>query len=218
MARAIFGADPMEAGEVIVHGRSLSIRSPHDAVRAGIGYLSEDRKHFGLALPMDVRNNITLASLKSFMRFPGRLDETAMKKTAESFIQKLGIRTPSDTQEVKLLSGGNQQKVVIAKWLLRNCDILIFDEPTRGIDVGAKSEIYQLLVDLAKTGKAIIVISSELPEVMRLSHRIAVMCEGRLTGILPGGAATRQEDIMHLATLRESMVLETETQTQRRVG
>ncbi len=141
-----------------------------------------------------------------------------MKKTADGYIQRLGIRTPSDTQEVKLLSGGNQQKVVIAKWLLRNCDILIFDEPTRGIDVGAKSEIYQLLVELAKSGKAIIVISSELPEVMRLSHRIAVMCEGRLTGILPGGASTKQEDIMHLATLRESMVIETETEMQRRVG
>jgi ribose transport system ATP-binding protein len=218
VARAIFGADPLEAGEVLVHGKSMAIRSPHDAVRAGIGYLSEDRKHFGLALPMDVRNNIALASLKSFMKFPGRLDENAMKKTADSYIQRLGIRTPSDTQEVKLLSGGNQQKVVIAKWLLRNCDILIFDEPTRGIDVGAKSEIYQLLVELAKSGKAIIVISSELPEVMRLSHRIAVMCEGRLTGILPGGAATKQEDIMHLATLRESIVIETETEMQRRVG
>lgn len=218
VARAIFGADPIDEGEVYVHGKSLTIRSPHDAVRAGIGYLSEDRKHFGLALPMDVRNNIALASLKSFMKFPGRLDENAMKKTADGYIQRLGIRTPSDTQEVKLLSGGNQQKVVIAKWLLRNCDILIFDEPTRGIDIGAKSEIYQLLVELSKAGKAIIVISSELPEVMRLSHRIAVMCEGRLTGILPGGAATKQEDIMHLATLRESMVVETEAETQRRVG
>lgn len=218
VARAIFGADPLEAGEILVHGKSVAISSPHDAVKAGIGYLSEDRKHFGLALPMDVRNNIALASLKSFMRFPGRLDENAMKKTADGYIQRLGIRTPSDTQEVKLLSGGNQQKVVIAKWLLRNCDILIFDEPTRGIDVGAKSEIYQLLVELAKSGKAIVVISSELPEVMRLSHRIAVMCEGRLTGILAGGAGTKQEDIMHLATLRESMVIDTETEMQRRVG
>ncbi|MCD2178161.1 sugar ABC transporter ATP-binding protein [Rhizobium sp. C1] len=218
VARAIFGADPLESGEILVHGKPQTIRSPHDAVKAGIGYLSEDRKHFGLALSMDVRNNIALASLKSFMRFPGRLDEKSMKNTAHDYIRKLAIRTPSDTQEVKLLSGGNQQKVVIAKWLLRNCDILIFDEPTRGIDVGAKSEIYQLLTNLSKSGKAIIVISSELPEVMRLSHRIAVMCEGRLTGILPGGAATGQEDIMRLATLRESMVVETDTEMQRRVG
>jgi ribose transport system ATP-binding protein len=107
-------------------------------------------------------------------------------------------------QTVRLLSGGNQQKVVIAKWLLRNCDVLIFDEPTRGIDVGAKSEIYKLLEDLTKLGHAVILISSELPEVMRLSHRIAVMCEGRLTGILPGGASTTQEEIMKLATQRES--------------
>jgi ribose transport system ATP-binding protein len=218
VARAIFGADPLEAGEVFVHGQKQTIRSPSDAVRAGIGYLSEDRKHFGLALSMDVRNNIALASLNSFTKFPGRLNEKSMKNTAEGFISKLGIRTPSDIQEVKLLSGGNQQKVVIAKWLLRNCDILIFDEPTRGIDVGAKAEIYQLLAELSESGKAIIVISSELPEVMRLSHRIAVMCEGRLTGILPGGATTKQEDIMHLATLRESMVQEPETVATRRVG
>jgi ribose transport system ATP-binding protein len=121
---------------------------------------------------------------------------------AREYISTLAIRTPSDRQEVKLLSGGNQQKVVIAKWLLRNCDILIFDEPTRGIDVGAKAEIYRLLQTLAEEGKAIIVISSELPEVLRLSHRIAVMCEGRLTGILPGGPGTTQEEIMRLATLR----------------
>lgn len=218
VARAIFGADPLEAGEIRVHGKPVLIRSPHDAVCAGIGYLSEDRKHFGLALTMDVRNNIALATLKSFIKFPGRLDEKAMKNTADEFIRKLAIRTPSDSQEVRLLSGGNQQKVVIAKWLLRNCEILIFDEPTRGIDVGAKAEIYQLLTDLAKGGKAIIVISSELPEIMRLSHRIAVMCEGRLTGILPGGRVTRQEDIMHLATLRESMVIDAGANSQRRVG
>jgi ribose transport system ATP-binding protein len=123
---------------------------------------------------------------------------------AQRYIGQLGIRTPSDSQEVRLLSGGNQQKVVIAKWLLRDCDILIFDEPTRGIDVGAKSEIYKLLKALAEQGRAVIVISSELPEILRLSHRIAVMCEGRLTGILPGGPGTTQEDIMRLATLREA--------------
>lgn len=218
VARAIFGADAIDAGEILVHGKPQRIRTPNDAVRAGIGYLSEDRKHFGLALSMDVRNNIALASLKSFLKFPGRLDERSMKSVAEDYIQKLGIRTPNDTQEVKLLSGGNQQKVVIAKWLLRNCDILIFDEPTRGIDVGAKAEIYQLLQSLSESGKAIIVISSELPEIMRLSHRIAVMCEGRLTGILPGGSATRQEDIMQLATLRDSMVVEPITDAARRAG
>lgn len=206
VARAIFGADPIESGEILVHGRAVNIRQPSDAVSAGIGYLSEDRKQFGLALGMNVRDNIALASLPAFSELAGVLNESGMRKTARRYIEQLEIKTPSDTQEARLLSGGNQQKIVIAKWLLRDCDILIFDEPTRGIDVGAKSEIYKLLRSLAERGKAIIVISSELPEVLRLSHRIAVMCEGRLTGFLPGGAS--QEQIMRLATLRPSMTSE----------
>ena len=201
LARAIFGAEPADAGRILVHGREVSIRSPADAVREGIGYLSEDRKHYGLALAMDLRANIAMASLPRHADAIGRIDEQALGRIARDYIERLRIRTPGDWQEVRLLSGGNQQKVVIAKWLLRDCDILIFDEPTRGIDVGAKAEIYRLLGDLAAGGKAIIVISSELPEVLRLSHRIAVMCEGRLTGILPGGAS--QEAIMELATQRE---------------
>ena len=203
VARIIFGADPRDGGEILVDGQPVNIRTPHTAVQAGIGYLSEDRKHFGLAVDMTVRANIAMADLGRFTSRTGVLNETAMENTALDYIDRLGIRTPSDLQEVRLLSGGNQQKVVIAKWLLRDCDVLIFDEPTRGIDVGAKSEIYALLEDLAAQGRAIIVISSELPEVMRLSHRIAVMCEGRLTGILPGGATTTQEQIMQLATQRD---------------
>ena len=203
VARIIFGADPRDAGEIRIAGQPVDIRTPHMAVEAGIGYLSEDRKHFGLAVDMTVRANIAMANLGRFTNRAGVLDESAMNRTAEKYIKQLGIRTPSDIQDVRLLSGGNQQKVVIAKWLLRDCDVLIFDEPTRGIDVGAKSEIYALLEDLAAQGRAIIVISSELPEVMRLSHRIAVMCEGRLTGILPGGEQTSQEDIMELATQRD---------------
>ena len=201
LARAIFGAEPIDAGEILVRGKPVRIASPADAVKAGIGYLSEDRKHFGLALGMDVRANIAMASLPRYADAIGRIDEPALERIAGDYIAKLNIRTPGDGQEVRLLSGGNQQKVVIAKWLLRDCDVLIFDEPTRGIDVGAKAEIYRLLNELAAQGKAIIVISSELPEVLRLSHRIAVMCEGRLTGILPGGAD--QEDIMALATQRD---------------
>ncbi|MFN4154045.1 MAG: sugar ABC transporter ATP-binding protein [Paracoccaceae bacterium] len=204
VARAIFGADPRDAGEIIVHGKPANIRSPKDAVTAGIGYLSEDRKHFGLALGLDVRANVVMTSLSRFANGMGVLDEAALEKTAKDYIKTLAIRTPSDRQEARLLSGGNQQKIVIAKWLLRNCDILIFDEPTRGIDVGAKAEIYRLMQALAADGKAIIVISSELPEVLRLSHRIAVMCEGRLTGILPGGPGTSQQEIMRLATIRHS--------------
>ena len=203
VARLIFGADHRDTGEIIIHGQHRNISSPQDAVRAGIGYLSEDRKHFGLALGLDVRANIALASLPRYADTLGRIDEAKLGEIAVDYIGRLAIRTPSDAQEVRLLSGGNQQKVVIAKWLLRDCDILIFDEPTRGIDVGAKAEIHRLLEALAADGKAIIVISSELPEVLRLAHRIAVMCEGRLTGILPGGAS--QEDIMELATRRETM-------------
>jgi ribose transport system ATP-binding protein len=207
VARAIFGADRRESGEILVNGKPVDIHTPWDAVRAGIGYLSEDRKQFGLATGLDVRNNIALASIERFTGPTGILDDAGMHTAAEKYIRQLAIKTPSDAQEARLLSGGNQQKVVIAKWLLRDCDILIFDEPTRGIDVGAKSEIYKLLNSLAAEGKAIIMISSELPEVLRLSHRIAVMCEGRLTGMLPGGAS--QEEIMRLATLRQSAVAET---------
>ncbi|MCC5954667.1 MAG: sugar ABC transporter ATP-binding protein [Natronohydrobacter sp.] len=199
VARAIFGADPVDSGEIRVNGKVVRMRSPVDAVRAGIGYLSEDRKHLGLALPMSVRDNIALTAFDKFRRLGMLLDETAMAQVARKSIAELDIRTPSDQQEVRLLSGGNQQKIVIAKWLLRDCEVLIFDEPTRGIDVGAKSEIYRLLNELATEGRAIIVISSELPEILRLCHRIAVMCEGRLTGFLPGGTTT-QEQIMALAT------------------
>ena len=204
VARIIFGADLRETGEILVHGQPVDIRTPHTAVQAGIGYLSEDRKHFGLAVDMTVRANIPMADMRRFTNNIGVLNETGMQDVAVKYIEQLGIRTPSDMQDVRLLSGGNQQKVVIAKWLLRDCDVLIFDEPTRGIDIGAKSEIYALLEALAAQGRAIIVISSELPEVMRLSHRIAVMCEGRLTGILPGGEGTTQEHIMELATQRDT--------------
>ncbi|MEZ9230844.1 sugar ABC transporter ATP-binding protein [Vibrio amylolyticus] len=203
LMRCIFGADKYDSGNIFVHGEQIYIKTPNDAVKAGIGYLSEDRKHFGLATGMTVRTNTVLTSLEKFSNGLGVLNEHEMGATAKEYIESLKIKTPSDTKEVRFLSGGNQQKVVIAKWLLRDCEILIFDEPTRGIDIGAKSEIYKLLEQLAELGKTIIVISSELSEILRLSHRIAVMCEGRLTGILPGGEHTNQEDIMTLATMRD---------------
>nr|WP_155301468.1 sugar ABC transporter ATP-binding protein [Burkholderia gladioli] len=206
VARAVFGADPIDAGEIRVHGRAVTIRTPADAVKFGIGYLSEDRKHFGLAVGLDVQNNIALSSMRRFLRRGLFLDARKMRDTAQGYVRQLAIRTPSVTQPARLLSGGNQQKIVIAKWLLRDCDILFFDEPTRGIDVGAKSEIYKLLDALAAAGKAIVMISSELPEVLRMSHRILVMCEGRVTGELSAAEAT-QEKIMQLATQRESTVL-----------
>ncbi len=206
VARAIFGADSIEAGEVWVHGKRIALTSPQDAVHSGIGYLSEDRKHFGLATGMDVESNITLPSLRRWLKWGVFLKESAISQISQQMVEKLRIKTPSLKQTAKLLSGGNQQKVVIAKWLVQDCDVLIFDEPTRGIDIGAKSEIYKLLNDLAAQGRAIIVISSELPEVLLLSHRILVMCEGRITGEVHGNEAT-QENLMALATLRDSPAL-----------
>jgi ABC-type sugar transport system, ATPase component len=153
---------------------------------------------------MDVEINTVLASLRRFANSFGWVRTGATRKTALEHVRALAIKTPGIGQRVKNLSGGNQQKVVLAKWLTADTDVLIFDEPTRGIDVGAKSEIYRLLNDLAKQGKSIIMISSELPEVLRMSHRILVMCEGRITGELSAAEAT-QERIMTLATQRESV-------------
>jgi ribose transport system ATP-binding protein len=203
VARAVFGADPIDSGEVRVRGQAIRLRSPEDGVQAGIGYLSEDRKHFGLATGMDVASNITLPSLRRWLKWGVFLNQSAIRNISLQMVEKLRIKTPSISQTAKLLSGGNQQKVVIAKWLVQDCEILIFDEPTRGIDVGAKSEIYKLLNELAAQGRAIVVISSELPEVLLLSHRVLVMCEGRITGEVRGDEAT-QESLMALATRRES--------------
>ncbi|KND61176.1 Ribose ABC transport system, ATP-binding protein RbsA [Candidatus Burkholderia verschuerenii] len=204
VARAVFGADPVGSGKIIVKGVKASIKKPSDAVKRGIGYLSEDRKRFGLATGMDVESNIVMSNLGKFLGAGMFLRRAKIRKTASHFIKLLAIRTPSPTQPVRLLSGGNQQKIVIAKWLERDCDVLFFDEPTRGIDVGAKSEIYKLLRSLAEQGKAIVMISSELPEILRMSDRIVVMCEGRITGELSSAEAT-QERIMQLATKRESL-------------
>jgi ribose transport system ATP-binding protein len=206
-ARAVFGADHLEAGEIYVEGKKANIKSPQDAVKHGIGYLSEDRKRFGLALGMDVETNIVLAAFRKFLRALGWVDSPRTQTTAEHYVKALAIKTPGVQQKVRNLSGGNQQKVIIGKWLTANSDILIFDEPTRGIDVGAKSEIYRLLNDLARQGKSIIMISSELPEVLRMSHRVVVMCEGRVTGELDIRDAT-QEKIMTYATQRGDIVSE----------
>ena len=200
VARAIFGADRIDSGEILVRGQPVRIRSPHDAVRLGIGYLSEDRKRYGLALGMAVETNIALATLSRFLGWLGKVNTSAIRAMARRYADALQIRTPSLHHRARNLSGGNQQKVVIAKWLAADTEILLFDEPTRGIDVGAKSEIYQLMNELTRQGKSILMISSELPEVLRMSHRILVMCEGRITAELPGGAS--QEQIMTYATRR----------------
>jgi ribose transport system ATP-binding protein len=205
VARAVFGADHIDSGEIYVHGRPVKIHSPQDAVSEGIGYLSEDRKRYGLALGLDVEANIILASFTKFLNWMGWVNQEQTNEAAQVYVNALSIKTPTIQQRVKNLSGGNQQKVVIGKWLTANTEILIFDEPTRGIDVGAKSEIYKLLNELARQGKSIIMISSELPEILRMSHRIIVMCEGRITGELNSSEAN-QEAIMKLATQRSRIV------------
>ncbi len=205
VARAVFGADPLDSGEVYVKGQKVAIRQPNDAVANGIGYLSEDRKRYGLALGLDVQANVVLAAFKKFLGRAGVVNDGKIRETGKRYVEALSIKTPSLQQKVKNLSGGNQQKVVVGKWLTADTDILIFDEPTRGIDVGAKSEIYHLLNQLTQQGKSIIMISSELPEILRMSHRIVVMCEGRITGELTAAEAT-QEKIMTYATQRKVLV------------
>ena len=202
LARAIFGADKKDKGTIYIHGKRVEISSPMDAVANGIGYLSEDRKRFGVAVDLSVAENSVLSSLKKFSHL-GFVNSHAVHRISKEYCEKLKTKTPSVHQLVRNLSGGNQQKVVIAKWLIQNSDILIFDEPTRGIDVGAKSEIYTLMNELAQMGKSIIMISSELTEVLRMSDRIIVMCEGRITGELDIKDANQQE-IMKLATKREA--------------
>ncbi|AZC12648.1 sugar ABC transporter ATP-binding protein [Microbacterium sp. ABRD28] len=201
-ARAIIGADPRDAGVIRIAGREQRIRQPADAVRHGVGYLSEDRKLLGLMLEQDVTFNTVLASIGRYANAIGWMSDGKAKTTTKDYVQRLRVKTPSVNQVVKLLSGGNQQKVVIARWLLRDCDVLIFDEPTRGIDVGAKEEIYRVMRELADSGKSIIVISSELPEVLRVANRIVVMANGRVTGTLRNEDAS-QEKIMQLAAHAE---------------
>jgi len=197
-ARLIFGADAAEAGTVELDGKVLKIRSPGDAIHAGICLLTEDRKAQGLVLGLTVRENFGLPNLDTFSRvgFVSRLAEAA---ALDCYIKDLSIRPPYPEHKAQNLSGGNQQKVVLAKWLERDCDVIIFDEPTRGIDVGAKYEIYVLINALAAAGKAIVVISSELPEVLGMGDRILVMHEGRVTGEITDVARATQEQIMALA-------------------
>ena len=199
-ARALIGADPRTSGTIEVHGRRVRISKPADAVRHGIGYLSEDRKQFGLMLEQDVAFNTMLASMRDYTNAIGWMRDGRGRDVTKKYVKDLRVKTPSVNQTVKLLSGGNQQKVVIAKWLARDCDVLIFDEPTRGIDVGAKEEIYALLRRLAAAGKSIIVISSELPEVLRVSHRIVAMAGGRITGVLANEDADQEKIMEYLTT------------------
>jgi ribose transport system ATP-binding protein len=198
MARSLFKLDKNTGGNIYIHGKLRRIAKPRDAIAAGIGFLTEDRKSEGLVLKMNVGENITLATLKNFTRL-FHLDPGKEQKTIGDYIGKLAIKTPSSKQLANNISGGNQQKIVLAKWMLSHCDVLIFDEPTRGIDVGAKIEVYNIINRLATEGKAILVISSEIPELLGISDRILVMARGRISGELRREEAT-QEAVMTLAT------------------
>ncbi len=201
VARALYGADPRETGEITINGQPVDIKTPEQAVKNGICYLSEDRKRYGLMLGKSVTENTTIASVDDFIK-AGWIDDKAMKDDSAKVNGLLRTKTPSMDQQLKNLSGGNQQKVIVARWLMKDSDIFIFDEPTRGIDIGAKSEMYELMEDLASKGKSVIMISSELAEIQRLSDRVIVMCEGRITADLDIADAT-QEEIMKYATMRE---------------
>lgn len=204
LCRAIFGVDPIDSGKMWVEGREVQIRSPREAVKAGIAFVTEDRQKTGLALRLPIAINSTMANLERVSSF-GILRHSEENKLVTDYIGRLRIRASSGRQLAGRLSGGNQQKVVIAKWLLRQAKIFLFDEPTRGIDVGAKVEVFEIMSELARQGAAILMVSSELPELLQVADRILVMRQGRLTGELPG--RTTQEEIMRYAALeRENQV------------
>jgi ribose transport system ATP-binding protein len=198
LARAIFGADPLDSGEVWVEGRRMERFDPREAKHRGIGFITEDRQGQGIVPPLSVAENLALASLGRYTS-AGFVNRKEQRSRAQKMIEELQIRTPSPEQEIRYLSGGNQQKVVIGKWLLADSKVLIMDEPTRGIDVGAKVEIYELMNELTEEGAGILMISSDLPEVLGMSDRILVMAGGRITGELSREEAS-QEKVMTLAT------------------
>ncbi len=200
LCRAIFGIDAFESGEILVEGQPLRLTSPRDAVAAGIALIPEDRQRTGLATQLPVGWNLTLSSLSAHSRF-GYLDSARLADTEKKFINRLRIKTDGPGQKSVRLSGGNQQKIVIAKWVAQGARIFLFDEPTRGIDVGAKTEVFEVMDQLAREGAAILMVSSELPELIQVADRILVMRQGKLTGELPGRAT--QEEIMALAAFAE---------------
>ena len=192
---ALFGIAPADAGRVELHGRALTIRSPREAMRHGLAYLSEDRRRLGLSLPQSVTANVTLAALRRYVSRLGLLDSSAERAVAEQFRRRLSIRTRSLETPVEHLSGGNQQKTMLAKWLNTRPTVLILDEPTRGIDVGAKAEVHQIVDELARSGMGIVLISSDLPEVLAMSDRVLVMREGRQVGVFSRAEATEERVI-----------------------
>jgi rhamnose transport system ATP-binding protein len=197
LAETIFGLTPADSGEILVRGKSVRIQSPAEAIQLGIGYVPEDRREHGIILEMPITANSSLANLSSVSHW-GWIDEEQEQELAQRYIDQLGIKTASAQMDAGSLSGGNQQKVALARWLAIDPKILILDEPTQGVDVGSKSEIHSLMVDLAARGLAIILISSELPEILGMSDRVAVMHGGKLSGVLSRQEATQQR-ILSLA-------------------
>jgi rhamnose transport system ATP-binding protein len=190
---ALFGVEPADSGEIIFGGKAARIRSPEQALRLGIAYMTEDRRQIGLTMPMSIATNITLPMLRKYLSRLGLVQQSAEDATAEQYRQRLSIRTPSVHEQVGRLSGGNQQKVMLSKWLNAQPQLLILDEPTRGIDVGAKVEVHHIINDLAAQGLGIILISSDMPEVLAMSDRILVMREGRQMGIFSREEATQEK-------------------------
>jgi rhamnose transport system ATP-binding protein len=204
---ALFGIEPADAGEIILSGHRRTIRSPKEALDLGIAYASEDRRQLGLVMPMSITSNITLPTLRQYLNAIGLIRQRQEVATAEKFRQRLAIRTPSVGVEVAKLSGGNQQKVMLSKWLNANPRLLILDEPTRGIDVGAKAEVHHMINELASQGLGVIMISSDLPEVLAMSDRVLVMREGRQMAIFDHSEAT--EERVMAAAMGQHQELET---------
>ena len=199
LMEAIFGIRHITSGEVKLNGKTLDIKRPQDAINNGIGMITEDRRGSGILGCLSIADNVSIASLNQYLEAGIKLNKKKIEELVQDNVSKLSIKTPSSKTLIQSLSGGNQQKVIISRWLANNPDVLIMDEPTRGIDVGAKYEIYQIMIDLAKQGKGIIMISSEMPELLGVSNRVMVMCNGKITGEVSGDEMT-QENVMHYAT------------------
>jgi rhamnose transport system ATP-binding protein len=214
---ALFGVEPADRGEVLLDGQAVNVRSPQEATRMGIAYTTEDRRQLGLVFPLSITANISLPSMSKYLGRLGLIKRDEERATAEQFRKRLSIRAPSVDTPASSLSGGNQQKVVLSKWLETRPRVLILDEPTRGIDVGAKVEVHQLVDELAADGMAIIIISSDLPEVLAMSDRILVMREGRQMAIVPHAEAT-QEGILALAMGQSRDVVEAAPDVDRAAG
>jgi len=203
LMEGIFGLRGVDHGEVIYHGKRLKIARPEDAIDHSMALLTEDRRGSGIFGVLSVSDNVAVASLKKYLRFNMMLDSHSIDDLVDDNIKKLSIKTPSRKTLIQSLSGGNQQKVIVSRWLANDPDVLIMDEPTRGIDVGAKYEIYCIIADLARQGKSVIMVSSEMPELIGMADRIMVMCDGKVTGFVEGDDMN-QETIMELATRFDS--------------